>query len=145
MTAKKQKRSSVKYSHSRPLLSFSWVLVVYLLLFILIIGIVFTTGGVQKSPQSSAESDNPTSQMMSLSQYRETAIQELKKLSAEENNIPKIVSIEEVQWRDTSLGCPKEGMMYAQVITPGYKIHMELNGTGYIYHAGLNQVILCNR
>ena len=25
-------------------------------------------------------------------------------------------------WPDASLGCPQEGMMYAQVLTPGYLV-----------------------
>jgi hypothetical protein len=31
----------------------------------------------------------------------------------------KIVRIEPVEWRDSSLGCPQPGMEYLQVITPG--------------------------
>ena len=33
-----------------------------------------------------------------------------------------VVAVEETEWRDSSLGCPKPGMNYLQVITPGYKI-----------------------
>lgn len=32
------------------------------------------------------------------------------------------IAAEEVQWSDTSLGCPEPGMVYAQVIVPGWKI-----------------------
>lgn len=31
-------------------------------------------------------------------------------------------------WNDSSLGCPKEGMMYTQVITPGYSFIFEVEG-----------------
>ena len=34
----------------------------------------------------------------------------------------KVVSVEAVQWPDTSLGCPQPDMMYAEVVTPGYRI-----------------------
>jgi hypothetical protein len=47
----------------------------------------------------------------------------------------RVVSVEEVEWSDTSLGCPEEGMMYAQVITPGYLIILEAEGQQYEYHA----------
>ncbi len=30
--------------------------------------------------------------------------------------------IEAREWRDASLGCPKPGQIYAQVITPGYLV-----------------------
>ena len=32
------------------------------------------------------------------------------------------IAAEEVQWSDTSLGCPEPGMVYAQVIVPGWRV-----------------------
>jgi hypothetical protein len=58
----------------------------------------------------------------------------------------KVVSIEAVDWPDTSLGCPEEGMMYAQVITLGYKIVLEAQGQQYEYHTNeQDYVVLCPR
>jgi hypothetical protein len=54
-----------------------------------------------------------------------------------------IVSVEAVEWRDASLGCPQPGMAYAQVITPGYLIVLEAGGASYEYHAGRSQAVLC--
>lgn len=54
-----------------------------------------------------------------------------------------VVSVEAVDWPDASLGCPSEGMMYAQVITPGYRVVLETDGKTYEYHTGDNQVVLC--
>jgi hypothetical protein len=57
----------------------------------------------------------------------------------------KVVSVEEVDWRDTSLGCPKPGMMYAQVITPGFRVVLKAGGKTYEYHTDRgSQVILCD-
>ncbi|HID34463.1 MAG TPA: hypothetical protein EYP25_07840 [Anaerolineae bacterium] len=39
-----------------------------------------------------------------------------------------VISVQKVTWRDASLGCPAPGMMYAQVLTPGYLITAEVNG-----------------
>ena len=39
------------------------------------------------------------------------------------------------EWSDASLGCPKPGMMYAQVITPGYEITFEHDGSNYAVHS----------
>lgn len=51
----------------------------------------------------------------------------------------------EVDWPDTSLGCPEPGCMYAQVITPGYKIILSDGSTDYEYHADKNgNVVSCN-
>jgi hypothetical protein len=52
--------------------------------------------------------------------------------------------MEEQQWSDTSLGCPQEGFMYAQVITPGYLIVLEAQGQTYEYHTDTQaNVVLC--
>jgi hypothetical protein len=58
----------------------------------------------------------------------------------------RLVLIEAVQWPDASLGCPQPGMMYAQVITPGYRIVLEVNGKQYEYHTGRGgKVVLCEK
>jgi hypothetical protein len=36
-----------------------------------------------------------------------------------------VVSAEYTEWSDTSLGNPQEGLSYAQVITPGFKVILE--------------------
>jgi len=48
-----------------------------------------------------------------------------------------LVSRERVDWPDTSLGVPKPGMMYAEVVTPGYKIVLSAGGQSYEYHSDL--------
>ncbi len=56
----------------------------------------------------------------------------------------RLVSVEAVDWSDTSLGCPQPGMMYAQVITPGYRVMLEAGGQRYEYHTDEGQfVVLC--
>jgi len=56
----------------------------------------------------------------------------------------KVKSIEAVDWPDASLGCPQPGMVYAQVITPGYKITLTAGGKDYVYHAGRGIVVYCS-
>ena len=46
-----------------------------------------------------------------------------------------LVKANATEWSDTSLGCPKSGMMYAQVITPGYEITFEHQGNNYAVHS----------
>jgi hypothetical protein len=45
-----------------------------------------------------------------------------------------VLSVETVEWPDTSLGCPEQGMMYAQVITPGYRVVLQAEGQVYECH-----------
>ncbi len=52
-------------------------------------------------------------------------------------------SVEAVNWPDASLGCPQPDMMYAQVVTPGYRIVLEARGQAYTYHTGGTTVVLC--
>jgi hypothetical protein len=40
----------------------------------------------------------------------------------------------EVEWSDSSLDCPQPGMEYLQVITPGYRIVLQVNNQSYEYH-----------
>ncbi len=57
-----------------------------------------------------------------------------------------LVSMEATNWSDASLGCPQEGMMYAQVITPGYLMVLEADGQQYTYHTDQNtSVTLCEQ
>jgi len=58
----------------------------------------------------------------------------------------RLVSVEAVEWSDTSLGCPQPGMMYAQVITPGFLVVLEANGKQYAYHTDADRfVVLCEK
>ena len=56
-----------------------------------------------------------------------------------------LVSIDAVEWRDSSLGCPQPGQMYLQVITPGYRFVLRADDATYEYHSarGADQAILC--
>lgn len=45
-----------------------------------------------------------------------------------------IISIEEKQWSDSSLGCPADGASYMMVLTEGYLITLSAEGQEYTYH-----------
>jgi hypothetical protein len=56
-----------------------------------------------------------------------------------------VKSVRAVQWSDSSLGCPEPGMMYAQVITPGYLISLDAGGKTYVYHSDeRDRVVTCD-
>jgi hypothetical protein len=63
-------------------------------------------------------------------------------ISPEEVNA---LSSEPVEWPDASLGCPQPGMMYAQVVTPGYLFLLEAAGEQYEVHTDLTgqSVVVC--
>lgn len=52
--------------------------------------------------------------------------------------------IEPVTWPDASLGCPKKGRLYAQVLTPGYRLVLSDGITDFEYHTdGHGRAVLC--
>ncbi len=59
----------------------------------------------------------------------------------------QVLSVEEVTWPDTSLGCPQPGMAYAQVLVPGFRIRLRSGGQDYALHTDgqANQVVLCRQ
>ncbi|HEU4324720.1 MAG TPA: hypothetical protein VFS21_16365 [Roseiflexaceae bacterium] len=70
------------------------------------------------------------------------ARKELTSKAAVQDSEITVVSVEEVEWRDSSLGCPEPDVMYMQVITPGYRITLEAQGKRYTYHSDMGQQVI---
>ena len=47
-----------------------------------------------------------------------------------------VIAVEDVTWSDSSLGCPEPGMAYMQVLTPGQRIRLGVDGRVFEYHGG---------
>jgi hypothetical protein len=57
----------------------------------------------------------------------------------------EVLSVEPVDWPDASLGCPQPGMVYAQVITPGFRVVLRAGEEKHTYHTDTaDQAILCD-
>lgn len=56
-----------------------------------------------------------------------------------------VVKSEAVTWNDGSLGCPKRGVFYIQVLIEGYWVILKVGNAQYDYHVGSNgtPVVLC--
>jgi hypothetical protein len=54
----------------------------------------------------------------------------------------EVEDLAETEFPDASLGVPEPGQMYAQVITPGYTIVLEVGGETYEFHASGDRVVL---
>ena len=59
----------------------------------------------------------------------------------------RLIAVEPENWRNSSLGCPQPGMVYLQVITPGYRILFQVGDEIYEYHSArdADQAVLCQR
>jgi hypothetical protein len=56
----------------------------------------------------------------------------------------EVIGFEEVVWRDGSIGCPIEGMMYTQALVDGTRVALGLDGEVYLYHVeGSGEPFLC--
>ena len=53
------------------------------------------------------------------------------------------VRVENVTWRDGSLGCPKKGMSYTQALVPGTLIVLRAGDAEYEYHSGSGDPFYC--
>jgi hypothetical protein len=66
-----------------------------------------------------------------------------KKLNISADQI-KLVKITPVVWKDASLGCPKPGIDYIRVESPGFLITLETGGKVYDFHTDeVKRVMLC--
>lgn len=94
---------------------------------------------VPPAPTGESAQLDPTSAPMV-----ELARQALAKELGIQVDAVKLVQLEAVEWNDGSLGCPKPGVMYLQVITPGYRVILEAQGKQYTYHTDTRrQVVPC--
>ena len=55
-----------------------------------------------------------------------------------------VVEVTAQDWPDSSLGCPQPGLMYSQIVTPGYLIVISGAGKRLEYHTDRqSRVVLC--
>lgn len=113
-----------------------------LLDFILLGLVALLTLPVLLSPQASREAPAaPTATATPVPpdvppEVADLAIQDLVRRSGIGASALRVVSAEAVQWPDACLGTAVPGQLCAQVITPGYRLILEAQGTRfqYVYH-----------
>jgi hypothetical protein len=92
--------------------------------------------GETEMPNSNAA---PVPSGSSIEGWIQQAVQDLStRLQVPADSI-KFIEFEPVVWPDGSLGCPKPGVFYTQVLVEGYRIHLEHNGERYTYHGSMDQ------
>ncbi len=65
-----------------------------------------------------------------------------KELAEKPENL-ELEKAEAVDWPDASLGCPRKGEMYAQVITAGYRVTLRAGGKTHAVHVGNGRAVVC--
>ena|SRR5581483_10050832 len=97
-----------------------------------------TTSEPRPSPASGTPVTDPI-----LAQLIAQAKADLAQQISVQSDAITVKSTQAMEWSDASLGCPKPGVMYIQVITPGYLIVLQAGGKDYNYHTSMTQVVLC--
>lgn len=108
----------------------------------------FLSACARQPTQISPTADLPTSPSATaeilLDKIESAAIADLSDRLSLQPNLIRVISVESQLWPDTSLGCPRPGKEYAQQTVPGYRLQLEADGVGYIYHTDTkNAVVLC--
>ena len=57
----------------------------------------------------------------------------------------RVTAVRPQRWPDASMGCPKPGKVYAQVVVEGFIIVLEAGGHTYEYRSDGRRVKACER
>lgn len=106
-------------------------------------------GALVEDPASSAEGalvEDPTSQVEEESRVDLEKPTSNRMVNVAMNDLAQqlgvsiedieIVSVENVVWPDSALGCPQPDMMYMQVLMDGMRIRLQVDGAVYQYNSG---------
>ncbi|KRE98772.1 hypothetical protein ASG88_17175 [Nocardioides sp. Soil777] len=98
-------------------------------------------GAPVETPSSSPSEGEPTSPATSppttpAAGRVEVAVADLATRLGIEPAAVEVVSVEEVTWRDGSLGCAQPGMAYTQALVAGSRIVLRADGAEHEYHQG---------
>jgi LysM repeat protein len=96
---------------------------------------VLQLGPGQNAPDSGNQPSDVVLPEPLLTQIQQALSEEL----GVDSSAVELVSVEEVEWPSADLGCPEPGQVYAQVVTPGYRVIVEANEEQYEYHTTLDE------
>ena len=95
--------------------------------------------GSSASPPPAAPSRSPALDGSPAADAQSAAVDAARRDAAQRfNATPESFQIEDLesrQWPDRSLGCPRQGVLYAQILTPGYLIVLSSGSRRFEYHA----------
>lgn len=91
------------------------------------------------TPPPVSVTDLPSASMVQLSI---AALDEKFNLASEAVTVTEVIPM---TWPDAGLGCPKKGVLYAQVLTPGFQILLEADGHVFTFHTDSDDtMVLCS-
>ena len=57
----------------------------------------------------------------------------------------EVDTVKALEWRDSSLGCPKPGVAYLDVVTPGHKVILRVGKEIHVVHEAGNRAFRCEQ
>jgi hypothetical protein len=57
----------------------------------------------------------------------------------------EVDTVRAMEWRDSSIGCPKPGVAYLDVITPGYKVTLRVGKAIHVVHEAGSRALVCRQ
>lgn len=57
----------------------------------------------------------------------------------------EVDTVRAIEWRDSSIGCPRPGMAYLDVITPGYRVTLRADGQIHAVHEARSKAFVCEQ
>jgi hypothetical protein len=93
-----------------------------------------TTAG-PASPSPGLEASMPPAEGAVPAAIVQAAIDDAATRAGVDPGSVTVTSAQAVTWPNGALGCPQPGMLYTEVITPGYHVVVEAGGTPYDYRA----------
>jgi hypothetical protein len=96
---------------------------------------------VTNEPVMPSVADTPSPAAQKMADLSRENLSRILKISVDQI---LTAEVKPVIWPDAGLGCPKAGVAYIQVLTPGFLVLLEADGQRYLYHTDENEiVILC--
>jgi hypothetical protein len=94
---------------------------------------------VQQAGPGTAPADRDKERLDAIARAKTTVAGTLK---IEESTLD-LVSAKASTWPDSSLGCAEKDRMYAQVVTDGWTVILEHDGTRHEMHVAGKRVVAC--
>jgi hypothetical protein len=90
----------------------------------------------RRVPQTAeARVDIPATNVELPAQLRASVIADAARRAGVSESAVVVRGSEEIQFPDGSLGCPQPGMMYTQMVIPGYRVVVQAGGKTFDYRA----------
>lgn len=111
--------------------------------------LVACSSSSSSSSNSPAPAPAPTASAAALPPQATAAVDAAKQAAATHLGASvdqlQVTSVQSQEWSDASLGCPQQGQMYSQIVTPGFLVQIASGSHQLEYHTDMRgRAVLCH-